>query len=169
MLPLPDLAARRWRDLVDEGVTLLPRYAPGWTDYNATDPGITLLELVAWLVEAGLYRADRVPDRHRRAFLRALGTQAAGAQPAQVVLEIRPAPTASPLRLPAETVFVNSEGVTVTTAAEVAFGTGAGAELVRVAARQTVRGDRLHAGHSRRSPRRRPRSGHCGGAEPGLP
>ena len=162
MLPLPDLAARRWRDLVDEGVTLLPRYAPGWTDYNATDPGITLLELVAWLVEAGLYRADRVPDRHRRAFLRALGAQAAGAQPARWCLRFGPRPQLR--RCGRGTVFVNSEEVAVTTVAEVAVGTGVGAELVRVAARQTVRATGSMPVTAAVA-RRHPRSGHCDGAD----
>ena len=39
---------------------LIPRYAPGWTDHNVSDPGITVLELFAWLTEAMLYRINRV-------------------------------------------------------------------------------------------------------------
>ena len=48
-LPLPNLDTRRWADLVDEGVALVPRYGGTWTDHNVHDPGITLIELFAYL------------------------------------------------------------------------------------------------------------------------
>jgi len=41
---------------------LIPRYAPDWTNYNASDPGITLIELLAWVTEATLYHLNRVPE-----------------------------------------------------------------------------------------------------------
>ena len=72
-LTLPRLDDRRWADLVEEGRALLPLYAPGWTDHNLHDPGITLLELFAWIAEMDLYRLDRVPAAHRRRFLALLG------------------------------------------------------------------------------------------------
>lgn len=68
-LPLPNLDTRRWADLVDEGRALIPRYAPQWTDHNAHDPGITILELLAWLGEMDVYRTNQVSDRHIRKFL----------------------------------------------------------------------------------------------------
>lgn len=72
-LPLPNLDTRRWSDLVAEGQALIPRYAPEWTDHNVHDPGIMLMELLAWLVEQEIYRANRVPERHRRKFLALAG------------------------------------------------------------------------------------------------
>ncbi|HTO49826.1 MAG TPA: hypothetical protein VML91_19490 [Burkholderiales bacterium] len=36
---------------------------PGWTDHNASDPGITLLELLAWLADLAIFRADRIGER----------------------------------------------------------------------------------------------------------
>jgi hypothetical protein len=68
-LPLPNLDTRRWTDLVDDGRSLIPRYSPAWTDYNAHDPGITLLELFAWIAEMDVYRTNRVPPRHVLKFL----------------------------------------------------------------------------------------------------
>ena len=64
-LPLPSLDTRRWSDLVAEGRALIPRYAPTWTDHNVHDPGIMLVELFAWIVEQLIYRANRIPIRHR--------------------------------------------------------------------------------------------------------
>lgn len=62
-LPLPDLDTRRFDDLVAEMRAMIPQLAPEWTNHNASDPGIALMELVAWVVEANLYRANRIPAR----------------------------------------------------------------------------------------------------------
>jgi hypothetical protein len=71
-IPLPNLDDRRYADLVDEARALIPTYAPEWTNHNPSDPGITLLEVFAYLTELLIYRADRVGDAHRAAFLRLL-------------------------------------------------------------------------------------------------
>jgi hypothetical protein len=72
-LQVPNLDDRRFADLVEEARTLLPAHTAAWTDYNASDPGITLLELFAWLAEMLIYRANQVTDAHVIAFLRLLG------------------------------------------------------------------------------------------------
>jgi hypothetical protein len=71
-LPLPSLDDRTFEDLVDEARGLIRNVWPEWTNYNPSDPGITLIELFAWLAEMLIYRADQVPDRHRLVFLRLL-------------------------------------------------------------------------------------------------
>jgi hypothetical protein len=73
-MPLPtiDLDDRRFDDLLEEVLSRVPAHAPDWTNHNASDPGVTLLELFAWLAEMLLYRANQVPDTHRIAFLRLL-------------------------------------------------------------------------------------------------
>lgn len=63
-LPVPNLDDRTFQDLVDEAKRLIPRYCPEWTDHNVSDPGITLIELFAWMVESLLYRLNQVPDLH---------------------------------------------------------------------------------------------------------
>lgn len=68
-LPLPDLDDRRWSDLVDEARSLIHRNAPAWTDYNLSDPGITVLDLLAWIAEADIFAIDRIPHAHRAQFL----------------------------------------------------------------------------------------------------
>ncbi|HVW84573.1 MAG TPA: baseplate J/gp47 family protein, partial [Bryobacteraceae bacterium] len=69
-LKLPNLDDRRWKDLVDEGTTLIPGWTRDWTNFNPSDPGITLLELFAHITETFLYRINRVGDDNMRAFLR---------------------------------------------------------------------------------------------------
>lgn len=87
-LPLPNLDDRRWADLVEEGRALIPRYAPGWTDHNVSDPGMTLLDLLAWVIEADLYRVNRVTDRFRRKFLALVGLTAAPPKPAVALVAL---------------------------------------------------------------------------------
>jgi hypothetical protein len=60
-----DESARAWSydELVREGGSLIPAYAPQWTNHNPSDPGITLLELLAYFSEILAYRALRItPD-----------------------------------------------------------------------------------------------------------
>jgi len=68
-LPLPNLDTRRFDDLVAEMQALLPQYSPEWTNHNPSDPGMTLVELMAWITEATLYRANRIPDTTYRNLL----------------------------------------------------------------------------------------------------
>jgi len=62
----------RYDDLVREGVSLIPAHAPGWTNHNASDPGITLVELLAYVTELLAYRLGRVTPQARLEFLRLL-------------------------------------------------------------------------------------------------
>ena len=88
-LPLPTLDRLTYDELVSEGRSSLPALAPGWTDYNAHDPGITLLELFAWLAEGSSYRLDNIPDESYRAFLRLAGVVPRPAQVAETLLVFR--------------------------------------------------------------------------------
>ncbi len=69
-LTLPQLDDRTWKDLIEESRALIPSLAPEWTDFNASDPGITLVELFAYLAESLLYRVNRVSEPSQRAFLK---------------------------------------------------------------------------------------------------
>ena len=69
-LQLPDLDDRTYNDLVQEALALIPAYAPEWTNHNPSDPGITLVELFAYLSEMLIYRLNRVTDANVYAFLK---------------------------------------------------------------------------------------------------
>jgi hypothetical protein len=50
------------RQLVSELVAAAKRFAPDWTSHARSDPGITLLDLFAWLCEVIDYQLDRASD-----------------------------------------------------------------------------------------------------------
>ncbi|MBN1937902.1 MAG: putative baseplate assembly protein [Anaerolineae bacterium] len=75
-LPTPNLDDLRFqRDLVDEARRRIIRYCPEWTDYNLSDPGITLIELFAWMTEMMVYRLNRIPEKSYIKFMELLGIQ----------------------------------------------------------------------------------------------
>ena len=75
-LQIPVLDDRRFADLVNEARSLIPTYAPAWTNHNPSDPGITLLELFAHISELLIYRLDRVTTGNIVAFLNLLDGKA---------------------------------------------------------------------------------------------
>ena len=85
-LPKPDLDDRTFQDLVEECKLRIPRYCPEWTNYNPSDPGITLIELFAWLTDQMLLRFNQVPRRNYVTFLELLGVRLQPPTPAQTAL-----------------------------------------------------------------------------------
>jgi predicted phage baseplate assembly protein len=73
MLPSPNLDDRRFQDLVDDAKRMVAQNCPEWTDHNVSDPGVTLIEAFAFMVDELFYRLNRVPDRLYTTFLDLLG------------------------------------------------------------------------------------------------
>lgn len=82
-LQAPVLDDRTFDQIVAQAKLLIPRYAPKWTNQSEADPGITLMELFAWMTEMLLYRVNQVPERNYIKFLELLGIQLKPAQPAK--------------------------------------------------------------------------------------
>ena len=82
----PRLDDRDFESLFKEARSRIPRYVPEWTDWNDSDPGITLLQLQAWLAETILFRLNQLPDLNFFKFLQLLGVEQRPAQPAQANL-----------------------------------------------------------------------------------
>lgn len=75
MLPTPDLDDRRFQQLVDDAKLLVQQRCPEWTDHNVSDPGVTLIEAFAQMVDQLIYRLNRVPDRNYIKFLEMIGVE----------------------------------------------------------------------------------------------
>ncbi len=87
-LDIPNLDDRSWTELVEEARSLIPLVAPTWTDHNAHDPGITFLELFAWLAEMQLYQLNRLSRRHRETFAMLAGERRRGRTTARVDIRV---------------------------------------------------------------------------------
>jgi predicted phage baseplate assembly protein len=100
-LPIPNLDDKTFNELFEEARALIPRYAREWTDHNLSDPGITLVDLFAWLAEMQIYYLDRVTDKNFLKFLKLLGGLPVTASPAtaQVTFELSE-PNALPVIVP---------------------------------------------------------------------
>ena len=89
-LPVPNLDDLQFqRDLVDEARLRIIRYCPEWTEYNVSDPGITLIELFAWMTEMIVYRLNKVPDKNYIKFLDMVGVELMPAASAEADLTFR--------------------------------------------------------------------------------
>jgi hypothetical protein len=86
MLPTPNLDDRTFEQIRDEAVRLIPQYCPEWTNYNPSDPGITLIELFSWMTEMVLYRLNKVPDKVYLALLDLIGIRLRPPSPAKAML-----------------------------------------------------------------------------------
>lgn len=74
-LPAPSLDDRHFQDIVDQVKSMIPRYCPEWTDHNVSDPGVTLIELFAWMTDMLLYRVNQVPEKNYIKFLELIGVR----------------------------------------------------------------------------------------------
>lgn len=103
-LPTPKLDDRSFQEIVNEARRLIPRYCPEWTDHNLSDPGITLIELFAWMMEMLLYRLNRVPDKNFISFLDLIGVKLLPPAAARADLTFTlTAPQPEPVVIPAGT------------------------------------------------------------------
>jgi hypothetical protein len=68
-LRLPEIDSRNFQQLVDETLARVPIHTPEWTNFGPSDPGVTLVQLYAFLTENLIYRANQIPMRNRAKFL----------------------------------------------------------------------------------------------------
>ncbi|MEN0061703.1 MAG: baseplate J/gp47 family protein [Myxococcota bacterium] len=80
----PDLDDRNYDDIVREARALIPQYCPDWTNLSDADPGMTLVQLFAWMTEMTIFRLNRVPDKTYVHFLNFIGEERRHANAATV-------------------------------------------------------------------------------------
>lgn len=106
----PKLDDRRFQDIVDEAKKRIPHYCKEWTDHNVSDPGITLVELFAWMTEIMLYRMNQVPDLHYIKFMEMFGITLKGPEPAKVPVTFwLSAPQINPVLIPMGTEVASTQ------------------------------------------------------------
>lgn len=99
----PNLDDRTFQSIVDDAKRKIPLYCPEWTDHNVSDPGVTLIELFAWMTELLLYRVNQVPDVMYVRFLEMLGITLESHQAATVPVTFYVTPVDAELRIDQDT------------------------------------------------------------------
>ena len=72
-LQIPTIDDRRYQELLNEALARIPVHTREWTNFNKSDPGVTILEIFAFMAESLLYRSNQIPERNRLKFLSLLG------------------------------------------------------------------------------------------------
>jgi Baseplate J-like protein len=130
-LTIPNLDDRKYQDLLSEALARIPVHNPEWTNFNKSDPGVTIVELFAFLTESLLYRANQIPERNRRKFLSLLGL------PLQPAAAARGLVTFTNDRGPLQTFTLNAD--IEVRAGQIPFRTEAGLDVLPVEARAYIK------------------------------
>lgn len=85
-LPTPNLDSRKFQEIVDDVKRQIGLRCPEWTEHNVSDPGVTLLELFAYMTEMSLFRLNQVPEKNYIKFLEMLGIGLQMPEPARTQL-----------------------------------------------------------------------------------
>lgn len=103
-MTLPGIALDdlRFQEMVNECRRRVADLCPEWTEMNVSDPGITLIELFAWMTDLLSYRIDRIPEKLHVALLELLDIQLYPPMAATADLRFRlEQPPSAPLQIPA--------------------------------------------------------------------
>jgi predicted phage baseplate assembly protein len=114
----PNLFDRRFDDLVAIGRSRLPSLAPEWTDYNAHDPGMTLMDLLAWVAEAQIYSLARTRRDERTAYAALMGLASNGTRPARGLIWPDPEDPNSPAAMISRAFIIERDAAVHTSKSE---------------------------------------------------
>jgi hypothetical protein len=95
-ITIPTIDDRRYQQIVDEAIARIPVYTPEYTNFNRSDPGVTLIEAFAFIAESLLYRSNQIPERNRLKFLSLLGVPLQPASSARGLVTFTAAANATP-------------------------------------------------------------------------
>ncbi len=88
MLPDISLDDERFEELLERARRMIPGLYPEWTDYNYHDPGITMLEMLAWLKETQQFHMDQIGERHILRYCKLLGVKPKHRLPAKAIVSV---------------------------------------------------------------------------------
>ncbi len=100
-LDVPDLDDVEFEELFEEARRRIPVHYEEWSDHNAHDTGIAILEMLAWLTETYTYQLNRVTQEHREKYLTLLGTSRRPPRPATTAIAVEPKAGVAGVTIPA--------------------------------------------------------------------
>ncbi|MCI8991422.1 MAG: hypothetical protein HFG80_01650 [Eubacterium sp.] len=81
---------RSYREIEEEAVFHIPGECPQWTNYNPSDPGMTLVQLFSWLTEVQQYHLSQPDERKRKKYLELFGIRLRHIRPSAGAVTIEP-------------------------------------------------------------------------------
>jgi predicted phage baseplate assembly protein len=75
MLKVPQLDDLTYEQMIQRAVSRIPTMTDQWTDFNSHDPGITVLQMYAWLTDMLNYYMNATGDIHVQKYLKLLGIE----------------------------------------------------------------------------------------------
>ncbi len=126
-IELPNLDDRKYQQLLDDALARIPVHTPEWTNFNESDPGVTVIEVFAFLTESLLYRCNQIPERNRKKFLKLLGVPLQAASSAKGLVQF------TNERGPLETITLNAN--LEVRAGQIPFRTEQGLDVLPIEAR----------------------------------
>lgn len=75
MLKVPQLDDISYEQMMQRAISRIPAMTDEWTDFNSHDPGITVLQMYAWLTDMLNYYMNATGDIHVQKYLKLLGIE----------------------------------------------------------------------------------------------
>ncbi|MBO5335550.1 MAG: baseplate J/gp47 family protein [Lachnospiraceae bacterium] len=75
MLKVPQLDDITYEQMMQRAISRIPAMTDEWTDFNSHDPGITVLQMYAWLTDMLNYYMNATGDIHVQKYLKLLGVE----------------------------------------------------------------------------------------------
>jgi len=100
-IEIPDLDDREFDELVEHARRQIPVHTDAWTDHNAQDTGIAILELLAWLSDTYTYQLNSISAADREKYLSLLGVSRRPPQAASTAVAVDAPPELGGTTIPA--------------------------------------------------------------------
>ena len=88
MLRSEELDQESFDEILTSAVDRMNEYYPVWTDHNPSDPGLALLELMAWYTEVARYHLNVIDRDNIYRYLKLLGYRPHGIRPSKTILKV---------------------------------------------------------------------------------
>lgn len=88
MLPINSLDDELFEDILESAKKMISNLTDEWLNNNSTDPGITFVELFAWLKEMQQYYLDQISIKNKYKYIKLLGEKQEYDKPATAVVTI---------------------------------------------------------------------------------
>ena len=88
MLPDIDLDSEQFDQILERARNTVAGIYPEWTDFNYHDPGITILEMLAWLKEMQQYSLNRIGDDNIIKYLKLVGIRRRTKKPSETQVKV---------------------------------------------------------------------------------